>query len=64
MNITDSEIKAARKNATVEYLSVPVNFGSNDYATQVAEQDAFEAGFDAAIEWIRQRIPMEKTRQV
>ena len=64
MNITDNEIKVTRESATMKYLSIPVNFGPNDHATQVAEQDAFEAGFNAAIEWIRQRLPVEKTRQV
>ena len=31
------------------YKSVPVNFGKDDYATQLAEHDAFYAGALAAI---------------
>lgn len=39
-------------NAFSRYVSNDVNFGSDSFETRVAEQDAFAAGWNAAIAFI------------
>ena len=39
-------------NAFSNYVSNDVNFGSDSFETRVAEQDAFTAGWNAAIAFI------------
>lgn len=46
--VMDSTISEAFSN----YVSNDVNFGSDSFETRVAEQDAFTAGWNAAIAFI------------
>lgn len=39
-----------------EYMRRPVNYGperGDDHLVDMVEQDAFEAGFEAALKWVR-----------
>mgnify|MGYP000859898090 FL=1 len=42
--------------AREKYMRQPVNYGpenGDDHLVDMVEQDAFEAGFEAALKWVR-----------
>lgn len=53
MTLTERDVMF---EAREKYMRQPVNYGperGGDHLVDMVEQDAFEAGFEAALKWVR-----------
>jgi hypothetical protein len=53
MTLTERDVMV---KAREKYMRQPVNYGperGGDHLVDIVEQDAFEAGFEAALKWMR-----------